>query len=130
MHLEIGCTGNPLEEDYNKFHYLAMQSWIKSFWERLHHYQFVMPLGYKRLNLPRQNNALLVEMFWRAGFKNQLLQALNRCRIVHKLILLSHIATECGRALNLLFLTPPPLRAAEHCSLYVFPNKQPSHMDW
>jgi hypothetical protein len=31
--LEIGCTGNPLEENYKRYHCLATESWVKSFWE-------------------------------------------------------------------------------------------------
>jgi hypothetical protein len=81
LQLERGCAGNPLEEDNNKFHYLATQTWVKSFWGRLHHIQFVMHLEYKRLNLPRQNDALLVEMFLRAGFKKQPLQTLDQCKL-------------------------------------------------
>jgi hypothetical protein len=35
LQLEIGCIGNPLSKDYNKFHYLATWSWTKSLWEQL-----------------------------------------------------------------------------------------------
>ncbi len=40
LQLELGCTGNPSEENYERYHYLATKSWVKSFWERLHYYWF------------------------------------------------------------------------------------------
>jgi hypothetical protein len=69
LQLEIGCAGKPLEEDYGNIHYLAMQRWVEIFWERLHHYQFVMHQEYKRLDLPKQSGAQLFEIVWRVGFK-------------------------------------------------------------
>jgi hypothetical protein len=33
LQLEIGCTRNPLEENYERYHCLATESWVKSFWE-------------------------------------------------------------------------------------------------
>ncbi len=47
MQLEIGCAGNPLNEGYDRFHWLTMPSWIKSLWERLHFYCFSMHLDYQ-----------------------------------------------------------------------------------
>ena len=60
LQLEIGCTGNPLEENYERYHCLATESWVKSFWERLHYYRFSVYLVYTRLELPRRNDATLV----------------------------------------------------------------------
>jgi hypothetical protein len=44
MQLEIGCTRNPLNKGYDRFHCLATLSWIKSLWERLYFYHFSMHL--------------------------------------------------------------------------------------
>jgi hypothetical protein len=71
LQLEIGCAGNPLVQDYEKYHSLAMQSWAKALWEQLHHYKFSLHLEYKCLDLPWQNDALLVEMFWQVVYKKQ-----------------------------------------------------------
>jgi hypothetical protein len=84
--------------------------------------------------MPRRNDALLVSMFWTAGFQDTQLQALNClncCRLAHRLLFLSDIATACGRALDLTFLVPPtPDTIPESQSLLVFPNEQPSRADW
>jgi hypothetical protein len=33
LQTEIGCTRNPLEENYKRYHCLANESWVKSFLE-------------------------------------------------------------------------------------------------
>ncbi len=67
LQLEIGCIGNPLNKNHDKFHLLATHSWIKSLWERLHFYKFTLHLEYRQLDMPQRDNALLVTMFWMAG---------------------------------------------------------------
>ncbi len=52
LQLEIGCIGNPLGKDYDKFHVLATHSWVKSLWERPHFYKFTIHLEYNKLDLP------------------------------------------------------------------------------
>jgi hypothetical protein len=69
LQLKIGCIGNPLDKDYEKYNSLATNSWVKSFWECLHYYQFHIHLDYTTLLLPRQSNATLVGMFWQAGYR-------------------------------------------------------------
>jgi hypothetical protein len=104
LQLEIGCTGNPLEEDYDRYHWLATDSWVKCFWERLHFYRFRIHLEYAQLPLPCRNDTTLVGMFWQAGYRTQQLQALNRCRLAHQLIFLSDMALACGQYIDLLLL--------------------------
>jgi hypothetical protein len=88
LQLEIGCIGNPLNKDYNKFHLLATHSWIKSLWEQLHFYKFTLHLEYGQLDMPRWDDALLVTMLWTAGYKGIQLISLNHCRLAHKPIFL------------------------------------------
>ncbi len=128
--MEIGCTGNPLEEDYEKYNCLATDSWVKSFWERLYYYWFHIHLDYANLPLPQQNNASLVGMFWQAGYRTDRLQALNRCRLAHNLLFLSDMALACSRHIDLFLLALPKQDSAKCRSLYKFPNCQPSQADW
>jgi hypothetical protein len=129
LQLEFGCTGNPLKEDYDRYHWLATNNWVKCFWERLHFYRFRIHLEYVQLPLPCRNNTTLIGMFWQAGYKTQQLQALNRCRLAHQPIFLSDMALACGQYIDLLLLQPPPLNPAKHCSSYNFPNCYPSQND-
>jgi hypothetical protein len=130
LQLEIGCTGNPLEEDYEKYHWLATDSQVKSFWEHLHYYWFCVHLEYTCLPLPRQNDASLGWMCWQAGYRTHRLQALNRCQLAHQLIFLSDMALACGRHIGLFLLAPPKPGAAKWRSSYIFPNCRPSQVDW
>jgi hypothetical protein len=107
LQLQIGCIRNPLNKGYDKFHLLATHSWIKSLWEQLHFYKFTLHLEYRQLDMPQWYNALLVTMFWTAGYKGTQLISLNHCRLAHKAIFLSDLATACKRFLDLTFLVPP-----------------------
>ncbi len=95
LQLEIGCIRNPLLENYNNLGVLATACWAKSFWERLHFYQFSIHMEYSTLHLPRCNNALIVTMLHRAGYTRDKLITLNRCRIANKMLFLSDITTAC-----------------------------------
>jgi len=129
LQLEIGCTGNPFDENYDELQILATACWTKSLWERLHYYKFKIHLDYPLLPLPRKYDALLVRLFWEAGYRGQQLQTLNRCRLALKLIFLSDIATACGRFINIaLVMHPAP--QAKSVSSFVFPNERPSQNDW
>jgi hypothetical protein len=69
LQLELGCAGNPLRENFNKKDLLATECWMKSFWERLHHYRFKICLIYPLLAMPRQHDHLLVDiqLMWLSG---------------------------------------------------------------
>jgi hypothetical protein len=129
LQLEIGCIGSPFDENYDELHILATACWTKCLWERLHFYRFRVHLEYPPLLLPRKCDALMVRLFWEAGYRGQQLQALNRCRLGLKLLFLSDIATACGRFINIsLVLRPAP--QDKYVSTFVFPNERPSQGDW
>ena len=131
LQLELGCLGNPLNEDYARYHHLATDSWVKSFWERLHHYRFELHVDYNTIQLPRRNDATLIDMFVRGGYHSLQIEALNRCRIAHKLLFLSDMTLACGKSIDPLLLLPPTHESAsQHGSSYTFPICKPSEADW
>ncbi len=77
LQLEIGCVGSPFAENYDELQILATACWTKSLRERLHYYKFRIHLDYPPLPLPRKCDALVVRLFWDAGYRGQQLQALN-----------------------------------------------------
>jgi hypothetical protein len=79
--------------------------------------------------IPRKGDALLVHLFWNAGYRGQQLQALNQCRMALKLLYLSHISTACGRSLEASLLLKPS-QQNKSLSKFVFPNEQPARSDW
>jgi hypothetical protein len=129
LQLEIGCIGSLFVENYDELHHLATACWTKSLWERLHYYKFRIHLEYPPLPLPRKCDALVVRLFWDAGYMGQPLQALNWCRLALKLLFLSNIVTACGCFINInLVLRPAP--QDKGVSLFVFPNERPSQGNW
>ena len=52
LQLELGCLGNPLEENYVVKGILATPCWMVAIWERLQHYKFSLYLNYKPVQLP------------------------------------------------------------------------------
>jgi hypothetical protein len=129
LQIEIGCTGSPFVENYEELHLLTTLCWTKSLWERLHYYKFHIHLDYPPIPLPRKGDVLLVRIFRDAGYRDQQLQALNRCRLALKLLFLSDIATVCECLLNI-SLVLRPSRPNESVSTFVFPNEHPSPCDW
>ncbi len=129
LQLELGCTGNPLWENFDEKDLLATECWVKSFWERLYHYPFEIHLIYPSLVMPCQHDHLLVEMFLVAGYKGLQLQGLNRCRLALRLLFLLNITTACGRFLDVTFLADPNC-SQNHCSTFIFPNEKPSQSKW
>ncbi len=107
LQLEIGCIGNPLLENYNNLGILATTCWAKSFWERLHFYQFAIHMEYPTLHLPRRNDALIVTILQRAGYTGDELIALNQCCIANKMLFLSDITTACGWYVDCNLLVAP-----------------------
>ncbi len=129
LQLELGCTGNPLWENFDEKDLLATECLMKSFWERLHYYRFEINLIYPSLATPRQHNRMLVEMFLDAGYKGLQLQGLRRCRLALRLHFLSDITTACGRFLDVTFLTEPHC-SQNHRSTFIFLNEKPSWSKW
>jgi hypothetical protein len=129
LQLELGCTGNPLQENFDEKDLLATKCWMKSFWERLHHYRFEIRFIYPSLTMPCQHDSLLVEIFLVAGYKGLQLQGLNRCRLALRLLFLLDITTACGHFLDITFLADPDC-SQNHRSTFIFPNEKPSRSKW
>jgi hypothetical protein len=129
LQLELGCAGNPLQENFDERNILATECWMKSFWESLHDYCFEICLLYLSLAMPRRHDRLLVDMFIEAGYQGLQLQGLNRCRLALRLIFLSDITTACGWFLDVKHLVAPQ-SSQNHLSTFTFPNKQPSRSNW
>jgi hypothetical protein len=129
LQLEIGCIVNPLLENYDDLGVLATACWAKSFWERLHFYQFSIHMEYPTLHLPRCNDALIVTMLQKAGYTRDKLIALNRCRTANKMLFLSDITTACGQYVDCNLLSPTTLWLGPR-STFRFPWELPSSKDW
>ena len=129
LQLEIGCLGCPLETNYDRYGPLATPCWMKSFWERLSHFEFKLHVRYPSLELPREGDTPIVDFLFRAGFRGKRLIQLNRCRIALHAMLVSDLTSADGRC----FLAAEPDRYCAdwlRSSPYHFPREEPSAEDW
>ena len=70
-------------------------------------------------------------MFGRGGYSNNQIEALNRCRIAHKLLFLSDMTLASGKFIDSLLLRPPTQESmSQQKSSYIFPISIPSVADW
>ena len=129
LQLKIGCIGNPFDEKYYDLYLLATLYWDKSLWEQLHYYSLQIYLNYPPILLPHKSDALLVHLFWHAGYRSKQMQALNQCQMTLRLLFLTDITTTCGRLLETSLLLKPA-RQNKSVSKFVFPNEQPECSDW
>ena len=128
MQLEVGVHVNPLTVSYAIYGELATFSWYKSLWERLWHYGFKVHLDYPIIPLPREKDALIVDLFLAAGCLGAELRSLNRVRIKLQMLFLSDITAANGRQLNQLHLTPTAATLIN--SDYDFAREEPTAADW
>ena len=126
LQLEIGCLGNPLEENFKERGILATPCWLAAIWERLEQYKVPLYLRYNNLKPPRQQDKTLVEIFLAENYTGMDLRRLNRCRLALKAIFLSDITTACGRRLEDFVLHSRVGRDSN----FKFPREFPTKTDW
>jgi hypothetical protein len=63
LQLEVGCRGNPMNENYAEQGLLAIDCWVKAVWERAHYYNFRICLNYPTQHFPQQQDQELVDIF-------------------------------------------------------------------
>jgi hypothetical protein len=110
MQLEIGCMGNPLDEDYATLGILATEGWVKAVWERASHYGYKVALDYPTEELPHSNDINLISLFLERGKTGNELISLNRCHITHQAKHLSCLSTADGKILDHIYLSPPNIK--------------------
>jgi hypothetical protein len=102
--------------------------WFKILWERLWHYQFTVHLFHPEIPLPRERDALMIDLFIAAGHTGEELRGLNRCRIKLQMLFLSDTMTANGKQIH----RPHMLTQVEvqSASKYKFPRQEPMALDW
>jgi hypothetical protein len=127
IQLEIGCAGNPLNEDYTTLGLLATEGWVKAVWEWASHYGYKVALDYPTEKLPRRNDISLMSLFLERGKTGKELTSLNQCRITHQSKHLSCLSTADGKFLDCTYLSRTLTK--EHLSFHHFAHKEPTKQD-
>ena len=119
----------PLLHPFEPYGRVATHCWFRSFWEAMDYYNCTITLDYPTIQIPRERDYLLLELYMRSGWGIDYYISWNRCRIACKALFLSDTVTACGyfidsRFLMSAILDDPPLSA------YDFGREQPCEADW
>jgi hypothetical protein len=100
--LECGCSGNVLEEDYERYARVLMtENWITGIWEHLHSCKSTLKITAEWKPLPnRKNDIVMMEALTETEeFTATELKEINRCRIYLRVFYISDIASHDGQGI-------------------------------
>jgi hypothetical protein len=101
-HLECGCSGNVLKEDYERYsRFLLTENWITGIWEHLHSCKSTLKITAEWKPLPNCNNdvAMMESLTETEEFTAAELKEINRCRIYLRVFYISDIASLDGQGI-------------------------------
>ena len=128
IQLQCGFQGCPLSESFYPMGEICDHSWITSFWEVVDRYKLHLVLDYDILQLPRENDQMLMRMAIQLGYSIDVLRSINRCRIALCALFLSDIVTADGKFLD--YLRMMVNTDYSSASSFTWPKEQPSEKDW
>ena len=95
--LEVGMGRNIFALDYDKFGFLATDSWIKQLWKFCHDHQIKIVDNHTPYpNIQRENDVYLTEIFEAEGFSINERKKINKCRMHLHAITISDIMNGFG----------------------------------
>jgi len=100
MQLELGVAGCPFQYDFKIWGDLATDTWVKSLWERIQHFDLSLEVDYKTLEMPRQYDDCIMETLVREGVRGKKLVGINRARKAQEALFWSDIATADGKRVD------------------------------
>ena len=90
--LEVGIGRNIFTLDYDKFHILASDSWIKSVWKFSHEHRISIIDRITHFLLPkREGDVFIMEALEAQGYSKKKIQILNRCRVYLQVMTLADL---------------------------------------
>ena len=102
--LETGIGHNIFDLDYNSFHMLVSDSWIKGLWKFCHiHSITIQDRKTKYPSLLRERDVFLMEIFANEGFSEGQLKKLNQCRMYLQVLRLSEITNGYGNSFTIAY---------------------------
>ena len=110
--IEIGLSGQLLQQDYKIFGHLATTSWLKHLWEFCDDSNIQLTTTTPKIELAREHDSFLMEKFAAYGYRKLQLVKLNLCRLWCHAIRLSDISTGDGRRIHPLSWTGNPTASA------------------
>jgi len=100
LQMELGVANCPFDYDYDTWHHLATESWVKALWEKIDTMGIDLELEYTSLPPPRQGDKTVMQTMVDGGFKGEDLAAINRVRKYMQAMFLSDITNAAGRQIE------------------------------
>jgi hypothetical protein len=126
--IELGMSTQVFHLDYNKYHFLATDCWLKSLREKVHRFKFRLTLRNVKCEPPRVGDDWLMPQFFCLGFTEGELVRLNRVRLYQHVLFVSDVMDAGGRALDRRYTDQRP--ATEQWTTLLFPLEKPSRADF
>ena len=79
--IELGISLQPLQESYVRYSKFVTHSWLKTLWEKVDMFDFLIEVNNISLKPPRQGDDWLMRKFWEIGFDEADLVKLNKVRL-------------------------------------------------
>ena len=103
---EVGISDQPFILSYKKYGDYATDSFCKSLWEKLDHFDCRLFLNHTLFRLPREHDRWMMTAFEQAGFSPAECRTLNLVRLHQQVLYESDIFEADGRSVNPKYLTP------------------------
>lgn len=117
--IELGIGRNIFSLPFEQYGHLATDTWIKSIWQFAHENSIrIDDNTTHNIQLQRENDGYLMEIFSQYGFSKKELQQINRCRMHMQVTSISDIVTGDGKHIS---------NCAKHCKI---DKTRPSPFGW
>ena len=134
LQLELGVAGCPFKYDFDIWGELATNSWVKSLWERIHHFKIDIEMDYPTLKPPRENDECIMEKLVKQGVRGSELVCINRVRKHQESIFTSDIATAKGTRVDPIYFNSwhdsYERVLGKRRSRFIYGEERPSEGDW
>jgi hypothetical protein len=98
--VELGLSGQLLQQDYKILGSLATTSWLKHLWEFCDNSNIQLTTTTPKLHIVKEHDDFLMEKFAAFGYGDKQLSQLNLCRMWCHAVRLSDISTGDGRQIH------------------------------
>ncbi len=127
LYVELGLSFQLLQEQYNKYGYLATHSWMKTLWEKLSMFNMHIIVADQPLEFPREGDQFIMQVLIKARYTSKAFSCLNRVRVSLQLLFMSDILTASGNKVCTDILSHRP--QGEAWSKMKLPHEYPTDSD-
>jgi hypothetical protein len=94
--IEVGLSIQIFQLDYEKYHFLATDCWLKSVWEKISHFSLHITLRNVNCQPPRGGDDWIMMQFLQLVYPENELSRLNRVRLHQQVLFVSDVMDAGG----------------------------------